>query len=110
MRSLFHEQMVADVIDSITAQPGKFKSDSRMRTVDLASRIRRAGSPDTFLPDGSKNKKQPDCRYDHINCGVNCSVYPGLVLEVSYSQRQNDLEALAREYIQKSRGAIRTVV
>jgi hypothetical protein len=110
MVSPFHEQMVADVIDSISAQLEKFRYDPRVRTVDLAARIRRAGSSDISLPDGSKNTKQPDCRYNHINCGVNCSVYPGLILEVSYSQRQKDLEGLAREYIQKSGGAIRTVV
>lgn len=51
--------------------------------------------------------KEPDLAFRHV-CPV-CK-FPGLVVEVAWSQRKLELPPLAKNYIQKTNGDIRTVI
>jgi hypothetical protein len=52
-------------------------------------------------------RKDPDLSYKFLQEGCK---FPGLVIEVAWSQRKLDLERLAKRYIEGSNGDIRTVV
>ncbi|KAF2181250.1 hypothetical protein K469DRAFT_692127 [Zopfia rhizophila CBS 207.26] len=54
---------------------------------------------------GLPDKKGPDKSFKHRQCK-----FPGLVMEVAWSQRKLDLPWLADHYIQRSKGEIRTVI
>ncbi|KAI1839344.1 hypothetical protein JX266_014445, partial [Neoarthrinium moseri] len=47
----------------------------------------------------------PDAQFQHSD-----AAYPGVVLEISYSQNGKNLDKLAWDYILKSNGAIRVVI
>ncbi|KAF2191738.1 hypothetical protein K469DRAFT_654861 [Zopfia rhizophila CBS 207.26] len=59
-----------------------------------------------LVPKGrSPDKKGPDKAFQHRECK-----FPGVVIEVAWSQRKMELPSLAKQYIQKSKGSIRAVV
>lgn len=57
----------------------------------------------TTLPDGSQ--KRPDVSFYYAG-----SLYPPLVIEVGHSQKSEELPTLARDFIDKTDGDIRTVL
>jgi hypothetical protein len=77
------------------------------RTVAAAKGIIPAGTSIIDFPvaPGFPDKKGPDKSFQHQQCE-----FPGLVIEVAWSQRKLDLPWLADQYIQRSKGEIRTVV
>ncbi|KAK5656231.1 hypothetical protein OQA88_4992 [Cercophora sp. LCS_1] len=50
-------------------------------------------------------RREPDGQFQHCH-----AAYPGVVLEVSYSQDGKDLKKLASDYILRSNGDIKTVI
>jgi len=50
-------------------------------------------------------RREPDGQFQHRN-----AAYPGVVLEVSYSQDGKDLKKLASDYILRSNGDIKAVI
>ncbi|KAI2626586.1 hypothetical protein GGR54DRAFT_477359 [Hypoxylon sp. NC1633] len=90
-------------------------------TGQFANRIRSGGSSRLFLredevevepvpssttvPSSITLKRGPDAQFQHQE-----AVYPGVVLEVSYSQDGKNLKKLARDYIQYSNGDIKVVI
>lgn len=50
-------------------------------------------------------RREPDGRFQHWD-----AAYPGVVLEVSYSQDGRDLKKLASDYILRSNGDIKAVI
>ena len=110
MGSFVHETMAeligGDIIIwSHNIKNGIISSDER--TMAIANGICPTGSPKTSLPLDAEHadKKSPDKSFQHDACG-----YPGLVVEVSWSRRKLDLPWLAKSYILRSKGGIRTVV
>ena len=77
------------------------------RTIAAVKGIGSAGTSTITFPvaTGSPDKKGPDKSFQHRQCE-----FPGLVIEVAWSQRKLDLPWLADSYIQRSKGEIRTVV
>jgi hypothetical protein len=77
------------------------------RTVAAVKGIVPAGTSTIDFPvaTGSPDKKGPDKSFQHRQCE-----FPGLVIEVAWSQRKLDLPWLADRYIQRSEGEIRTVI
>jgi hypothetical protein len=77
------------------------------RTVAAAEGIVPAGASTMSFPVDTRypDKKAPDKSFQHEQCE-----YPGLVIEVVWSQRKLDLPKLACDYIQRSKGEIRTVI
>jgi hypothetical protein len=85
------------------------------REGQFANRIKNGGSSRIFLredvveretePSGATLKREPDAQFQH-----QAAAYPGVVLEVSYSQDGKDLDKLAWDYIQYSKGDIKAVI
>lgn len=81
----------------------------------FANRIKNGGSSRIFLredvaegetePSSATLKREPDAQFQHQE-----AAYPGVVLEVSYSQDGKDLDKLAWDYIQYSNGDIKVVI
>ena len=77
----------------------------------FASKIANGGSSRILLAEvdseGSRDpiRRQPDAQFQHED-----AVYPGVVVEVSYSQDGKDLAKLAQDYILYSNGDIKAVI
>ncbi|EXU95204.1 hypothetical protein X797_011727 [Metarhizium robertsii] len=76
----------------------------------FASKIRIGGSATIQLAEGDSEsfqniQRQPDAQFRHAN-----TQYPGVVIEVSYSQDGKNLRKLAQDYILYSNGDIKAVV
>ncbi|KAH7370314.1 hypothetical protein BKA65DRAFT_488155 [Rhexocercosporidium sp. MPI-PUGE-AT-0058] len=81
-------------------------------SAEYAARIANGGCARIFLkednPDGGTrvvHRREPDAQFQHRD-----AEYPGVVLEVSYSQDGKDLKKLAWDYIQYSNGDIKVVI
>lgn len=103
-----HEFVAGRIHDIIVEQRLLFKQRSGTSTALLARSIETQESTDVEFPtrfSEKTNKKSPDKSYGHQDC-----LYPALVIEIAWSQRRLDLPVLAKRYIQRSKGGIRTVV
>jgi hypothetical protein len=63
------------------------------------------GSPIHFEEDGKKFKHVPDIRFHHKD-----TTWPGIIIEVSYSQKRKSLVDLAENSQLGSDGGIRLIV
>jgi hypothetical protein len=78
---------------------------------DFASKIANGGSSRVILAEGDPHdwqgpiRRQPDAQFQHRD-----AAYPGVVLEVSYSQDGKDLQRAAQDYILYSNGNIKAVI
>jgi hypothetical protein len=83
---------------------GNYSAD----TTKVAKKIRPFGPAAIEFPTRFSNEsdtKSPEQSYQHLGCK-----YPGLVIEVAWSQDGKDLPGLAKRYIEASGGGIRTVI
>jgi hypothetical protein len=111
MPSVFHEFVAAGINTDITdwfkdVREGRVCSDERtiatvkQMSATLATTVK-------FSAEDNGDKKDPDLSFeiDHPSCE-----FPGLVVEVAWSQRKLDLPRLAKRYVEATNGNIRTVV
>ena len=97
MPTRVHEFFLARVVEEI---------QSRLRNVEgaegpsmtFARKIQHGGS-ETII------NRSPDAIFQHSDAS-----WPGVVLEISYSQKTKDLKDLADDYILQTRGNVRVVV
>jgi len=75
------------------------------RSAEFANEIRPGGSASIKFIDEEYGKHDPDAQFRHSK-----AQFPGVVIEVSYSQKRKDLERLADDYILGSDSDIRVVV
>lgn len=108
MPKALHETLAGLIIDNdIFSQIRRLRESPDTKTAEVASRISptRSTSLKFRANDDEYNKHEPDLSYRSRR-----SKFPGLVIEISWSQRPLDLPRLARSYIQGSNGLIRTVI
>ncbi|KAG9250639.1 uncharacterized protein F5Z01DRAFT_629048 [Emericellopsis atlantica] len=78
---------------------------------EFAAKIANGGSSRIFLREGDLGRpcepvrRQPDAQFQHDH-----TAYPGVVVEISYSQDGKTLEKLAQDYILLSNGDINAVI
>lgn len=101
MPARLHEEFIAAVVTEIQVQLASIQGASAR----FASEIKSAGSTTIEFPDKAYGKHDPDGQFDHAQ-----AQYPGVVLEISYSQKRKDLARLADDYILGSQGNIQAVV
>ena len=101
MPSLLHDQIIADVVDEIKFQLESIQGES----TGFAKEIRSPGSATINFHDHEYGKHDPDAQFRHPK-----GQYPGVVTDVSFSQKSKDLARLADDYILGSDGNIRAVV
>jgi hypothetical protein len=68
-------------------------------------RIEDSGSTRLTFPDSDYGPHDPDSSFRHLE-----AQYPGIIIEVSYSQKRKDLPRLADDYILGSDGNVCAVI
>ena len=119
-RNLLVIRMPSTIHEVFSASLGEYIRDE-LRRIGLrqdeagqfASQIRSARSSRIFLKELSSEiakisrplRRQPDEQFQHKS-----AAYPGVVIEISYSQDGRDLRRLAQDYILCSNGDIKLVI
>lgn len=101
MPTTLHEEFVTIVVEEIQVQLKSIQDSS----AGFAKEIRSGGSASIKFADEEYGKHDPDAQFRHSK-----AQFPGIVIEVSYSQKRKDLERLADDYILGSESDIRVVV
>ncbi|KAK4981164.1 hypothetical protein LTR66_001493 [Elasticomyces elasticus] len=109
MPTAVHELFVAGVEDAILSQLKAIR-DGSGNGAEFARRVQPARSTVIYLPvEGSlgnaRSKHEPDASFWHSN-----AQYPGVVIEVAYSQMRKNLSRLAEGYLLDSDASIQVVI
>jgi hypothetical protein len=104
MPSVLHELVSGEVVREITRQLDSITSYED-ESAQFARNITSSASGVIKLPDPEYGRHDPDASFGYLR-----TRYPGVVIEVSYSQKRKDLPYLADEYILGSNGNIRVVI
>ncbi|KAI9826622.1 MAG: hypothetical protein M1832_006218 [Thelocarpon impressellum] len=119
MPSRTHEYFLSKVLIAIHTQLGEIATGTG-QAAEFARHVRYLGSPTMLFPrdemtegDGGGGEKEMP-KYDpHAPDGVfkhRFAKWPGVVIEVSFSQKRKDLANLAEDYILGSDGNINAVI
>jgi hypothetical protein len=103
-----HETCVSRIVINIESQLGQLRASGNTTSRAFAEEINYSGSPDLTLlshGDGHVNKHTPDASFKHSK-----AMWPGVVIEVAYSQKPKDLDRIAWDYIGGSGGGIQVVI
>jgi hypothetical protein len=90
MPTLVHEQFIVNIVEEIQGQLKSIEGAS----AEFAKEISPGGSSSIKFSDQEYGKHDPDAQFEHSK-----AQYPGVVIEVSYSQKRKDLARLADDYI-----------
>ncbi|KAI9734349.1 MAG: hypothetical protein M1834_002455 [Cirrosporium novae-zelandiae] len=104
MLTAVHEKLVLSITRELELQLSSI-ARSGSRSAAFAQEIEPGGSTSIDFGDSEYGKHDPDAQFGHSQ-----AAYPGVVIEVSYSQKQKDLARLADDYILGSDGNIRVVI
>ncbi|KAA6414449.1 MAG: hypothetical protein FRX48_01198 [Lasallia pustulata] len=108
MPSKVHEICVLRLVGQIDSQLEHYRVSGDPRNQAFAKDVCSTGAVDLELPpdgDGHINIHTPDGSFWHLQ-----ATWPGVVIEVAFSQSPKDLGRLAWEYISDSDGGIQVVV
>jgi hypothetical protein len=109
MPSATHEQFIESITGEIsrslrTLASADADADADPPCANFARQINSHGSASIYFAD-DYGRHDPDGAFGHRG-----ALFPGVVLEVSYSQKRRDLSRLADDYILGSDGSIKAVV
>ncbi|KAK5012936.1 hypothetical protein LTR16_001959 [Cryomyces antarcticus] len=108
MPTTLHERFTAAVEEDIVGQL-KTIGMGLGRAAQFARDVRDVRSSRIFLASdesrSSRSKREPDASFRHID-----AEFPGVVVEVSYSQKREDLARLADDYLLGSDGSTRVLI
>jgi hypothetical protein len=104
MPSSLHETITSSVVEDIGEQL-RARASGSGPVAEFTRNIRSSGSASIKFADPDFGRHDPDASFKHLK-----AQYPGVVIEVSYSQKRRDLQRLADDYILGSDGSIRLVV
>jgi len=104
-----HELFIDGVEDAIRSQLKAIRGGSD-KAARFAQKVRPARSTEIEFPvedgpTGRKSKYEPDASFWHDN-----AQYPGVIIEVAYSQKKKRLGRLAEDYLLDSDANVRVVV
>jgi hypothetical protein len=104
-----HEMFIDGIEDAIRTQLKQIRDRSDGAAL-FAEKVRIARSTEIYFPvddapPSTKSKHEPDTSFWHDD-----AVYPGVIIEVSYSQKRKRLERLAEEYLLDSNANVQVVV
>ena len=101
MLTTLHEKFIPKIVEEIQVQLKSIEGAS----AGFAKEIGFEGSASIKFADQEYSRHDPDAQFQHSK-----AQYPGVVIEVSYSQKRKDLARLADDYILGSDSDIRAVV
>ncbi|CAG5188981.1 uncharacterized protein ALTATR162_LOCUS12076 [Alternaria atra] len=104
-----HELFIDGVEDAIRSQLKAIRKGSDKAAL-FAQKVRPARSTEIYFPvDGAsltkKSKHEPDASFWHTDAR-----YPGVIIEVAYSQKKKRLSRLAEDYLLDSNASVQVVV
>ena len=101
MPDRLHEIFITNIVEEVQVHLKSIQNASAKFAKEIVS----AGSTSITFAEGEYGKHDPDAQFLHSK-----AQFPGIVIEVSYSQKRKDLGRLADDYILGSDGDIRVVV
>lgn len=109
MPTAIHELFIARVEDAIFSQLKSIREGTDDAAA-FAHKVSPARSTEIYLPvddaaTGTKSKYEPDTSFWHDD-----AKYPGVILEVAYSQKRKRLGRLAEDYLLDSNASVQAVV
>ena len=109
MPTAIHELFIARVEDAIYSQLKLIREGSSSAAI-FAQKVHPARSTEIFFPvddapPSIKSKYEPDASFWHDD-----AQYPGVIIEVAYSQKRKRLCRLAEEYLLDSDASVQVVV
>jgi hypothetical protein len=105
MPTPIHERFIDQVEDDIRRQLRKIQNGSG-KTAEFAQKVYSARSTEIhYDARSSKSKNEPDASFKHED-----AEFPGVIVEVAYSQNKAHLRRLAESYILDSDTNVRVVV
>ncbi|KAF2007251.1 hypothetical protein P154DRAFT_614661 [Amniculicola lignicola CBS 123094] len=104
-----HELFIDGVEDAIRSQLKAIRSGSDS-TALFAQKVRPARSTEIYFPvddapPATKSKHEPDTSFWHDD-----AQYPGVIIEVAYSQKKKRLGRLAEDYLLDSDASVQVVI
>jgi len=104
MPSPLHESLQSYITQDLLRQLGTIAQSGSPSAI-FAGNIENSASAEIKFKDTDYGSHQPDTSFQHFE-----AQYPGVILELSYSQKKKDLPRLANEYILGSDADIRVVI
>jgi len=109
MPTAVHELFIARVEDAIHSQL-KLIREGSSSTAIFAQKVHPARSTGIYCPvddapPSTKSKHEPDASFWHDD-----AQYPGVIIEVAYSQKRKRLGRLAEEYLLDSDASVQVVI
>ena len=101
-----HDLLITKVVKEVESRLSALGRSPNRSIIDAAVNIESQGISRIILSNDaavSKYPKHSDAEFRHAN-------YPGVVIEVSYSQKRKDQPYLAENYITRSQGSVRGAV
>ena len=104
-----HELFIDGVEDAIRSQLKVIRGGSNKAAL-FAQKVRPARSTEIYFPvddapPSTKSKHEPDASFWHDD-----AQYPGVIIEVAYSQKRKRLGRLAEEYLLDSDASVQVVI
>ncbi|KAK3945334.1 hypothetical protein QBC46DRAFT_445252 [Diplogelasinospora grovesii] len=103
MGDVIHEAIIEELKAEINDQLSSIRRSGNQPAADFAKKVKPWGS--LKISPGIEGRHHPDESF-----GYKGASYPGLVIEVSHSQKSKDLPFLADNYILGSNGIIQVVI
>lgn len=109
MPTAVHELFIDGVEDAIRSQLKDIRGGSGSAAT-FARSVQAARSTEIYfpvedLPTGTRSKHEPDASFWHSD-----AQYPGVIIEVAYSQNRKNLSRLAEDYLLDSDASVQVVV
>lgn len=110
MPTAVHELFIDSFEDIIKNCLKDIREEPSSAAAKFAQKIRAARSTSIYFPvenstTDTKSKHDPDASFWHMN-----AKYPGVIIEVAYSQQQKSLSRLAEDYLLDSDASVQVVV
>ncbi|KAH8648714.1 hypothetical protein BGZ60DRAFT_534855 [Tricladium varicosporioides] len=107
--SYLHEVFLASVVEEIQSKLRAFTS-TESRSKAFAEKVKHYGSCRLDLQSGNNDsqviiRREPDAMFNHCDAH-----WPGVIIEVSYSQKTKAIPHLADDYILETNGSVRVVI
>lgn len=110
MPAPLHDIFCARVVSEILAQLGKFQQSDKP-FADFARKVDHKSTTRIWLPNNTKNgertrsERSPDASFKHEQ-----AKYPGVIIEVCYTQKVRAAADLADDYILDTNGNVKAVI
>jgi hypothetical protein len=109
MPTAVHELFIARIKDAIFSQLKLIREDPGDAAL-FARKVQPAQSTEIYFPAGNvpsikQSKYEPDASFWHDD-----AQYPGVIIEVAYSQKKKSLDRLAEDYLLDSDTSVQVVV